>query len=87
MAGLEPLQVLVYPFLDMGGPHLCDCLKIARESRNPVTLRGVKPARRSIPGLTQRIEGSFPIHSIGTTVSREIELHPCIWSVNRLIGV
>jgi hypothetical protein len=87
MTSLEPFQVLVYPFLDMSGPHLCDYLQVVREPRNPGTLKGSEPARKPIPALAQGTEDSFPICSIGATVSREIELHHCVWSINWLIGV
>ena len=51
MGGLEPVQVLMYPFLDMSSPHLCDCLKITRESRNPIILRHIEPVGKLIPAL------------------------------------
>ena len=87
MTGLEPIQILVDPFMDMSSPHLCDCLKMTRQPRNPVTLRGIESVRKFTPTLTQGTEGSFPIHSIGVTVPREIELNPCVWGINRLICV
>ena len=87
MTSLEPLQVLVYPFLDMSSPHLCDCLKMTRQSSNPVTLRGIKPDREFTPALTQGMEDNFPIHNTGTTAPREVELSSCIWSINWFICV
>ena len=71
----------------MSSPHLCDCLKITGETRNPVTLRGIEPTRKFTPALTQGTENSFPICIIGATMVRDIELDPCIWGINWLICV
>jgi hypothetical protein len=87
MASFESLQVLTYPFLDMSGPHLCDCFKVARESRNPITFRNVKPGGEFTPALAQSMEDSFSSCSIEAILTGKIELHLCIWGTNWLIGV
>ena len=87
MAGLKPLQVVVYPFLDMSSPHLCDCFKIVREPRYPIILRNVKASGKFTPAFTESVEDCFPIYSIGVILTREIELHFCVWGINWLIGV
>lgn len=87
MTGLEPLQVLIYPFLDMGSPLLCDCLKITREPSNPVTFRDIGSGGKFFPAFAQGIEHSFPFHRIGAGLSRKVELHFCIQGINWLIGV